>query len=98
MACAWATFLCYGFMMVLSYIWGQKEYPIPYAWKKLLAYMIIVVIIYFIHHFITSVWKNTWLNLGLATFLLSIYCLFVIQVEKKEFQKLPYIGKWILRF
>jgi O-antigen/teichoic acid export membrane protein len=36
MACAWATFACYGSMMVISFIWGQKEYPIPYAWKNYL--------------------------------------------------------------
>ena len=58
MACAWATFLCYGTMMVISYIWGQKSYPVPYAWKKLLAYMVIVVILYFIHHGIISVWHK----------------------------------------
>ncbi len=34
MACAWATFLCYGTMMVVSYKWGQKSYRIPYATKK----------------------------------------------------------------
>jgi O-antigen/teichoic acid export membrane protein len=95
LACAWATFLCYGSMMVISFIWGQKQYKIPYAWKKLVAYLVIVAIIYFVHHFITNAWPNTWLNLGLASFFLILYSLFVIRVEKKEFQKLPYIGKWI---
>ncbi|HEY0355679.1 MAG TPA: oligosaccharide flippase family protein, partial [Flavisolibacter sp.] len=41
-----ATFLCYGFMMVASYILGQKFYPIPYAWKKLVAYLVIVTLLY----------------------------------------------------
>jgi O-antigen/teichoic acid export membrane protein len=50
MACAWATFFCYGSMMLISFIWGQKEYRIPYAWKKLSAYILIVVLIYFVHH------------------------------------------------
>ena len=27
-ACAWATFASYGLMMILSYILGQKHYPI----------------------------------------------------------------------
>src|ERR1700740_3261689 len=30
MASAWASFASYAVMMVLSYIWGQKNYPIPY--------------------------------------------------------------------
>jgi hypothetical protein len=95
MACAWATFLCYGSMMVISYAWGQKEYSIPYATKKLVAYMVIVAALYFIHHFLTGVWKNIWFNLGLATVLLLAYTLFILRIEKREFQKLPYIGKWL---
>jgi len=95
LACAWATFLCYGSMMVISFIWGQREYPIPYAWKKLSAYMIIVALMYFIHHYLTSIWKNTWFSLGMASFFVILFSLFILQVEKKEFHKLPYVGKWI---
>lgn len=95
MACAWATFLCYGSMMVVSFVWGQKQYRIPYAWKKLVAYMVIVAIMYFIHHFITKVSSSIWINYGVATIFLLLYGLFVLRVEKKEFQKLPYVGKWI---
>ncbi|HTQ63476.1 MAG TPA: oligosaccharide flippase family protein [Puia sp.] len=96
MACAWATFLCYGSMMVISYIWGQKKYPIPYAWKKLIAYMIIVAAMYFIHHFLTGIWKNRWFNLGLASIFLFLYSIFVILVEKKEFQKV--LDGWGIRW
>ena len=31
---AWATFICYGLMMVASYIYGQKHYPVPYDLKS----------------------------------------------------------------
>ncbi len=47
MACAWATFVCYGSMMVISFMWGQKDYRIPYAWRKLCAYIVIVVFHFF---------------------------------------------------
>jgi O-antigen/teichoic acid export membrane protein len=30
MGAAWATFICYGAIMVVSYLYGQKHYPIPY--------------------------------------------------------------------
>jgi O-antigen/teichoic acid export membrane protein len=88
MACAWATFLCYGSMMVISYIMGQKVYPVPYAWKKLLSYMVIVVILYFIHQFIISIWHNVSLNYTVATFFLVLFALFVYRVERKEFDNL----------
>jgi O-antigen/teichoic acid export membrane protein len=95
MASAWATFLCYGSMMVISYFWGQKVYRIPYATKKLVAYIVIVALIYFIHHFFTQVWKNNLFSLALATIFTGAYILFVIRIEKKEFLRLPYIGKWV---
>ncbi len=88
MACAWATFLCYGTMMVISYVWGQKSYPVPYAWKKLLAYMVIVVILYFIHQGITRIWHSDALNYTIATTFLILYGLFIYRVEKKEFDNL----------
>jgi len=95
LACAWATFLCYGSMMVISYLWGQKVYPIPYATRKLLAYMIIVATLYFVHRGLTGMWHSTAFSLTLATVLAGGYALFVLQVEKKEFRKLPFIGKYI---
>jgi O-antigen/teichoic acid export membrane protein len=88
MACAWATFLCYGTMMVISYLWGQKSYPVPYAWKKLLSYMVIVAIFYFIHHGITRIWHNNALNFTIATFLLLLFGWFIYRVERKEMDNL----------
>ena len=94
MACAWATFFCYGTMMIISFVWGQKEYRIPYAWKKLVAYIIIVVILFFIHRGIISVWHSNLLSLGVGTLLLCLYLWFVGNVEKKELPQLPVIGKY----
>ena len=94
-ACAWATFICYGSMMIISYTWGQKEYRIPYATKKLIAFMVIAVIFFFIHWGIVGLIDNLYVSLGLAALLLFIYSAFILFIEKKEFQKLPVIGKYI---
>lgn len=48
MASAWISFAAYAVMMVLSYIWGQKNYPIPYNLKKGLAYIVASAILVFI--------------------------------------------------
>ena len=95
MACAWATFLCYGSMMVISFVWGQQVYRIPYAWKKLLAYMAIVALIYFFHLGLTSIFPGRKFNLGLATLLTAVYAWFILQIEKKEFQRISILAKWI---
>lgn len=93
MACAWATCICYGSMMVISYVWGQKIYPVPYPWKKLVAYMAIVLILFWIHQGITHFVHSRVVNYGIATILLAAFGAFVIRVEKKEFRRYPALAK-----
>ena len=95
MACAWATFACYGSMMVISFIWGQKEYPIPYAWKKLVAYIAIVTSFYLIQIGVLYFYNPFWFQFATGTILLFVFSWFILLVEKKEFKKLPVVGKYI---
>ncbi len=95
-ACAWATLFCYGTMMATSYAWGQKVYPIPYARKKLIAYLCIVVTFFLIHKGVTAFYSNTLFALGLATVLLLTWLWFITLVEQKEFARLPFIGKYFV--
>jgi O-antigen/teichoic acid export membrane protein len=97
MACAWATFVCYGTMMVVSFLWGQKEYRVPYAWKKLLAYMVIVLLLYIGHWLFLKAGFGIWINRGVAAALLLAFIVFVLNVERKEFQKLPVLGRFLLK-
>lgn len=48
MASAWISFAAYAVMMVLSYIWGQRNYPIPYNLKKNLAYIVASIILVYL--------------------------------------------------
>ena len=93
MACAWSHFACYGSMMVISYVWGQKEYRVPYAWKKLLAYMVIVALLYFTHLGISALYNDTMIRVSVAVILTILFILFVGTVEKKELQGLPLFRK-----
>ena len=88
-----ATFCCYLFMMIISYILGQKHYPVPYVRKKLLAYLVLVVLIYGIHRALVYAWDNNWFNLGMATLLLLSFVVFVVKIEKREFQRIPILGR-----
>lgn len=47
MASAWATFACYGSMMVASYLLGRKFYPVPYEVGKLVAFIGGAVLLYY---------------------------------------------------
>ncbi len=52
MASAWTSLIAYTIMMILSYLWGQKNYPIPYNLKKNGAYIISSIIIVFLSFYI----------------------------------------------
>jgi O-antigen/teichoic acid export membrane protein len=88
MASAWATFFCYGTMMVVSYKWGQKVYFIPYATKKLIAYFVICLLIYGINNLVHMISNNQPFNYLFATILLVLFMVFVIKIEKKELKNL----------
>ncbi len=81
-------------MMVISFIWGQKQYPVPYVWKKLVAYIIISVCIFFIHSTLIKFYSSLWFSLLIATFLFSVFSWFIFLVERNEIKKLPVIGKY----
>ncbi len=41
MAAAWATLAAYGTMAIISYLWGQRHYAVPYACSKIGLYLIL---------------------------------------------------------
>lgn len=96
LACAWGTFAAYGSMLILSNYFGQKYYRIPYAWKKLIAYLVIVTVLFLIHKGATTFYTNNYFSVGLAIVLLFIYCKFLALVEQKEFARLPFVGKYFV--
>jgi O-antigen/teichoic acid export membrane protein len=87
-ASAWATFFCYGTMMLTSYIWGQKVYPVPYPAKKIVAYLIIAVLVYILHKTISIYVVDFWWQTISGAALLIGYLLFVARIEKKELEKI----------
>ena len=90
-----ATFSCYLFMMLCSYWLGQKYYPVPYAVKKLLAYITMVVLMYLLHlGMVRYISSSMTFSLVSATALFVCFTWFVSRIEAKELSKLPVIGKY----
>ena len=48
MASAWATLLVYAFQMVVSYLLGQKYYPIKYNLRKFFLYLGMAILLFYI--------------------------------------------------
>ncbi|HWZ02570.1 MAG TPA: polysaccharide biosynthesis C-terminal domain-containing protein [Mucilaginibacter sp.] len=78
MASAWISFAAYATMMALSYIWGQKNYPLPYNIKKNLSYIIISVILVYLSF---SVFKR---NIFAGNALLLLFIAGTWYYEKSE--------------
>lgn len=94
---AWATFICYAFMMIISYVLGQKHYRIPYAWKKLTAYLLIAVVLYGVQLLLAHYTSRTVILTGVGLVLFLCYAFFILKTEKKEFVQMPVIGKLVAR-
>lgn len=95
MACAWATLACYGSMMLISYFWGQKVYPVPYEVGKISRMFFMMLALYFLFAFVSPFISSLLLRTLLATALFAVYLLYIIKTEKEDFKKLPFVGKYI---
>ncbi|HWB63362.1 MAG TPA: oligosaccharide flippase family protein, partial [Chitinophagales bacterium] len=49
MASAWATLICYASMAIISYVLGQKYYPIHYNLKSILGYIFFALLLWVAH-------------------------------------------------
>ncbi|WP_276132971.1 lipopolysaccharide biosynthesis protein [Polluticoccus soli] len=94
-ACAWGMLLTNTVMVVLSYSWGQKYYPIPYNVGKLAAYLGVMLLLFFIQYGINSVTTNLAIRLSTGTALFLGYFFFIYTQERGELQRFPVIGKFI---
>jgi O-antigen/teichoic acid export membrane protein len=82
---AWATFICYGSMMVISYLVGQKYFPVAYNLKKFAGYLGLAVLIYLVSTKISI--NHTFLRLFVHTLFLCIFIITAYIVEKPQFSK-----------
>jgi O-antigen/teichoic acid export membrane protein len=87
-ASAWAHLLCYSLMVVLSYLWSRKHYPIPYKTVRILAYLALALLIYFLNElFLQHIGKFRDLT-GLL--LLAMFVVVVWLKERHTLKKYKY--------
>lgn len=88
-ASAWATLAAYSGMMVLSYILGQKYFPIKYNIKAITVYTLIALGFYFI-----SLTYNGMENVILKVILNNLFvAFFVFILYKLEFSNITKLTK-----
>ncbi len=85
---AWTTFTCYAFMMLSSYILGQKYYPVPYPVARILFYLALATVIYLVHHYIRSLHPGIRIVHAFGVLGTGIYVGVIFIMEKSEFGRL----------
>jgi len=81
MGSAWANFTCYLVMMLLSYFYGQKHYPVPYKIWKFLIYSALSLVLYWASTYF--VFDSTSIQLIFNSALLFAF-LFVVMMSEPE--------------
>ena len=101
---ALATMVCYFIQMTICYLWGQKHYPIPYHLPKIITYMGSAVLLYYLFDLLNrtllspgNIYALKPISLIVATLFFGGYVWFMLKVEKKEFAKVPVVGKYIAK-
>ena len=79
--CAWAAFLCYLVMMVVSYILGQRYYPIPYPVGRIALYVAAAAVIYAVGMYLVSS-GIILVDYGVRALLLAAYIALVCRIER----------------
>lgn len=82
MGSAWVSLAAYATMTILSYLLGQKYYPIPYNLKKILAYLTISTILVFSSFFLFN------RNIYVGNVLLVAFIAGIAYFEKKDLLKI----------
>jgi O-antigen/teichoic acid export membrane protein len=89
MGAAWATLICYASMMILSYLIGQKYYPVNYNLVSFFKYIFIAVILFFISDYIH---QHSELSANMMTGVNTLFVfLFIAVVYLSERNKISYI-------
>lgn len=85
MGSSWATLICYLFMTVACYYYGQKYYPIPYQVGTGLFYIIVTIAIVYVVNTVDI--QNQILATGFHGLVILIYLGAVYFVERKNFRQ-----------
>ena len=73
-ASAFGHLASYLVMLIISVCLGSKYYPIPYRWKRIGAYFVLMGFAYTIMYFTTPHDDGIhWMNIGINTILIAIY-------------------------
>lgn len=82
MACAYATLLAYGLMMLISLGLGRMHYPVPYDFKRIAMYLLGGTLISFLSYYQFD------RDILIGTVFLCAFVIAVVLLEKKDLKRI----------
>ncbi len=73
---------CYATMMTVSYLWGQKIFPIPYQIGRIVIYCLITLVLFLISNTLKDI--SIPIKLTINTIMLLLFMLFTYIFEKNN--------------
>lgn len=95
MACAWGGVAGYGMATLLSYVFGQRLYPIDYPLKSIGVYVLLTAFFFALMQLVPASWP-LWARLGVNTVLIALFVAHTVHYDF-PLSALPVVGKYFRR-
>ena len=95
MACAWGGVVGYGTATFLSYVFGQRLYPIDYPLKSIGVYVLLTAFFFALMQLVPASWP-LWARLGVNTVLIALFVAHTVHYDF-PLSALPVVGKYFRR-
>ena len=91
-ASAWASVAGYGVITLLSYIIGQKKYPVSYPLKDMAVYLILAAVLFVLSQEVII--SNVGLRLVFRTLLLLIFIAYILKNDL-PLKTIPFVNRFV---
>ncbi len=91
-ASAWASVAGYGIITLLSFLIGQKKYPVDYPLKDMAAYLILAAVLFVLSEKVAI--ANVPLRLAFHTLLILVFVAYIVRKDL-PLRAIPFINRFI---
>lgn len=91
-ASAWASVAGYGVITLLSYIIGQKKYPVSYPLKDMVVYLILAAVLFVLSQEVII--SNVGLRLVFRTLLLLMFIAYILKKDL-PLKTIPFVNRFV---
>ncbi len=81
-------------MVIVSYLWGQRYYPVPYNIPKIVTNFVVIIVLYFIFNGLQNNIESSLAKFFVGLIPIGIYMAFVLWMERSILQRIPFLKRF----